>query len=174
MFSLLIGTPISSLPTNSFYDYYSSHHAVSTLDHLKLASLVLLLFVGVAVLVNVMQQVLFKTKDKPPVVFHWFPFIGSTVAYGMNPYGFFFSNRSKYGDIFTFVLLGKKTTVYLGTKGNEFILNGKLKDLNAEEIYSPLTTPVFGQGVVYDCPNAMLMQQKKVSYRLTVSEDGIG
>ena len=50
----------------------------------------------------------------------------------------------------------------LGTKGNEFILNGKLKDANAEEIYSPLTTPVFGAGVVYDCPNAKLMEQKKV------------
>lgn len=50
----------------------------------------------------------------------------------------------------------------LGTKGNEFILNGKLKDANAEEIYSSLTTPVFGTGVVYDCPNAKLMEQKKV------------
>lgn len=53
-------------------------------------------------------------------------------------------------------------TVYVGTKGNEFILNGKLKDVNAEEIYSPLTTPVFGKDVVYDCPNAKLMEQKKV------------
>ncbi|KAI4193144.1 MAG: hypothetical protein LQ348_002945, partial [Seirophora lacunosa] len=73
-----------------------------------------------------------------------------------------------YGDVFTFVLLGKKTTVFLGTKGNEFILNGKLKDANAEEIYSPLTTPVFGTGVVYDCPNAKLMEQKKfVKFGLT-------
>ena len=47
-------------------------------------------------------------------------------------------------------------------KGNDFILNGKHKDLNAEEIYSPLTTPVFGKDVVYDCPNAKLMEQKKV------------
>ncbi len=47
-------------------------------------------------------------------------------------------------------------------KGNEFILNGKLKDVNAEEVYSPLTTPVFGKEVVYDCPNAKLMEQKKV------------
>lgn len=50
----------------------------------------------------------------------------------------------------------------LGTKGNEFILNGKLKDVNAEEVYTPLTTPVFGKGVVYDCPNSKLMEQKKV------------
>ena len=53
-------------------------------------------------------------------------------------------------------------TVCLGTKGNEFILNGKLKDVNAEEVYTPLTTPVFGKDVVYDCPNAKLMEQKKV------------
>jgi cytochrome P450 len=58
--------------------------------------------------------------------------------------------------------------VCLGTKGNEFILNGKLKDVNAEEIYSPLTTPVFGTGVVYDCPNSKLMEQKKfVKFGLT-------
>lgn len=67
----------------------------------------------------------------------------------------------QYGDIFTFILLGKKTTVYLGTAGNEFILNGKLKDVNAEDIYTPLTTPVFGTDVVYDCPNSKLMEQKK-------------
>ena len=52
--------------------------------------------------------------------------------------------------------------MYLGIEGNEFILNGKLKDVNAEEVYSSLTTPVFGSDVVYDCPNAKLMEQKKV------------
>ena len=68
----------------------------------------------------------------------------------------------KYGDIFTFILLGRKVTVYLGSKGNQFTLNGKLKDVNAEEIYSVLTTPVFGEGVIYDVPNAKFMEQKKV------------
>ena len=53
--------------------------------------------------------------------------------------------------------------MFLGTKGNDFILNAKLKDVNAEEVYGQLTTPVFGQGVVYDCPNAKLMEQKKVN-----------
>lgn len=50
----------------------------------------------------------------------------------------------------------------MGPSGNDFILNGKLKDVNAEEIYTVLTTPVFGSDVVYDCPNAKLMEQKKV------------
>lgn len=78
---------------------------------------------------------------------------------------------SQYGDVFTFILLGKKTTVCLGVKGNDFILNGKHKDLNAEEIYSPLTTPVFGKDVVYDCANAKLMEQKKVSGRNNLYRD---
>ena len=114
------------------------------------------------------------------MVFHWLPVIGSTVIYGIDPFKFFFdcqakvryirieahteklTSQFKYGDIFTFVLLGRKVTVYLGSKGNQFILNGKLQDVNAEEIYSVLTTPVFGKDVVYDVPNAKFMEQKKV------------
>lgn len=64
--------------------------------------------------------------------------------------------------MFTFILLGKKTTVYVGPNGNDFILNGKLRDVCAEDIYTVLTTPVFGKDVVYDCPNSKLMEQKRV------------
>lgn len=56
----------------------------------------------------------------------------------------------------------------MGIQGNEFVLNGKLQDVNAEEIYGPLTIPVFGSDVVYDCPNSKLMEQKKfVKFGLT-------
>ncbi|KAF9888685.1 Lanosterol 14-alpha-demethylase [Aspergillus nanangensis] len=122
----------------------------------------------VVIVLNVLRQLVFHNKSEPPVVFHWIPFLGSTISYGIDPYTFFDSCRQKYGDIFTFILLGQKTTVYLGVQGNEFILNGKIKDVNAEEVYSPLTTPVFGSDVVYDCPNAKLMEQKKfIKYGLT-------
>lgn len=121
-------------------------------------------FVTLSIVLNVLSQILpvRRKGTDPPLVFHWVPFFGNTIVYGIDPYKFFFQCREKYGDVFTFILLGKKTTVCLGTKGNEFILNGKLKDVNAEEIYSPLTTPVFGKDVVYDCPNSKLMEQKKV------------
>lgn len=148
---------------NSLRSYGAIWQRPSQSELWRLAGMMILASVMIAILLNVLRQVLLKRTDEPPVVFHWLPFIGSTISYGMDPYGFFFANRAKYGDIFTFVLLGKKTTVYLGTKGNDFILNGRIKDLNAQEIYSPLTTPVFGQGVVYDCPNAKFMQQKRVS-----------
>lgn len=100
-------------------------------------------------------------KDRVPLVFHWIPWLGSAIGYGMQPYQFFEDCRAKHGDVFAFVLLGKVMTVYLGPKGHDFVFNAKLRDVSAEEAYKHLTTPVFGKGVIYDCPNARLMEQKK-------------
>jgi len=64
-------------------------------------------------------------------------------------------------------------TVCLGPQGNDFVFNGKLAEVNAEEVYTHLTTPVFGEGVVYDCPNHRLMEQKKVCcHRARVDASG--
>lgn len=52
-------------------------------------------FIVLSVVLNVLQQLLFKRKDRPPVVFHYFPFFGSAVTYGMDPYKFFFTNQKK-------------------------------------------------------------------------------
>ncbi|CEP21109.1 CP51 [Cyberlindnera jadinii] len=100
-------------------------------------------------------------KDRVPLVFYWIPWLGSAIPYGMQPYEFFADCQKKYGDVFAFVLLGRVMTVYLGPKGHEFVLNSKLADVSAEEAYTHLTTPVFGKGVIYDCSNARLMEQKK-------------
>lgn len=48
-----------------------------------------------SVMINVLIQLLFKNPNKPPVMFHWFPFIGNTISYGTNPYKFFFECRRK-------------------------------------------------------------------------------
>ncbi|KUI52487.1 Eburicol 14-alpha-demethylase [Cytospora mali] len=120
------------------------------------------------ILINACRQLFFRRKSEPPAVFHWVPYIGNAVSYGMDPVAFFEKYRAKYGDIFTFTLFGRKITCYLGLEGNDFILNGKLQDINAEEIYGPLTIPVFGSDVVYDCPNSKLMEQKRfVKFGLT-------
>lgn len=52
-------------------------------------------FILLAVVLNVLKQLLFKKPNEPPVVFHWFPIIGNTVWYGMDPYAFFFANQKK-------------------------------------------------------------------------------
>jgi len=54
-------------------------------------------FIVVAVVLNVLSQLLFKNPNEPPVVFHWFPIIGNTITYGMDPYTFFFQCREKVG-----------------------------------------------------------------------------
>ncbi|KAK7426105.1 Lanosterol 14-alpha-demethylase [Neonectria magnoliae] len=120
------------------------------------------------ILCNVLQQRLFRRSGDAPLVLHWFPFIGNAVSYGLDPYSFFLECRKKHGDVFTFVLFGRKITCCLGIQGNDFVLNSRHQDANAEEIYGPLTTPVFGSDVVYDCPNWKLMEQKKfVKFGLT-------
>lgn len=111
---------------------------------------------------NIIFQLLYSLrKDRAPLVFYWVPWLGSAVSYGMEPYKFFENCRKKHGDVFAFVLLGKVMTVYLGPKGHEFVFNSKLSDVSAEDAYKHLTTPVFGKGVIYDCPNHRLMEQKK-------------
>lgn len=52
---------------------------------------------AVAILINVLYQLLFRLRNKtePPMVFHWVPFFGSTISYGMDPYKFFFACQEK-------------------------------------------------------------------------------
>ena len=52
-------------------------------------------FFVLIIVVHVLQQLLFKNPKEPPVVFHWIPFVGSTITYGIDPYKFFFSCREK-------------------------------------------------------------------------------
>jgi hypothetical protein len=52
-------------------------------------------FILLAILLNVLKQLLLKNPNEPPMVFHWLPVIGSTVTYGMDPYAFFFANHKK-------------------------------------------------------------------------------
>ncbi|KAG8795622.1 Lanosterol 14-alpha-demethylase [Ceratobasidium sp. 428] len=149
---------LGSIPLNS-----------SQLPFVWLAVSVLLALSTAAVVVNVAYQLLVpKDPSLPPQVFHFLPIIGSAIQYGKDPIGFLFSCREKYGDLFTFVLLGRRMTVALGPKGSNFVLGGKLSQVSAEDAYAHLITPVFGKDVVYDVPNHVFMEQKKfIKFGLT-------
>lgn len=56
-------------------------------------------FIVLTILINVLQQLLIKKLNEPPIVFHWVPFIGSTITYGIDPYKFFFSCREKVREL---------------------------------------------------------------------------
>ena len=50
-------------------------------------------------------------------------------------------------------MVGQTFTYLIGPDSSALLFNSKNDQLNAEEVYSNLTTPVFGKGVAYDVPN---------------------
>ena len=52
-----------------------------------------------AIILHVLKQLFLKNPNEPPVVFHWFPFLGNTVLYGIDPYKFFFKCRAKVREL---------------------------------------------------------------------------
>jgi hypothetical protein len=60
-------------------------------------AIVVAAFFGLSVAYHVASQLLFKSPNEPPMVFSWFPIIGSTITYGMDPPRFFKENREKVG-----------------------------------------------------------------------------
>lgn len=77
----------------------------------------------------------------------------------------------QYGPVFSFTMVGKTFTYLLGSEAAALLFNSKNEDLNAEDVYSRLTTPVFGKGVAYDVPNTVgdtvsLKKDKPIVYNL--------
>lgn len=77
----------------TFLETFCEH--CSTQSIYTLAGVGALSFIALSVVVNVLSQLFFKKAHEPPVVFHWFPFVGSTISYGMDPYTFFNQARAK-------------------------------------------------------------------------------
>lgn len=67
-------------------------------------------FIALTVVLNVLSQLLFKNPNEPPLVFHWFPIIGNTISYGMDPYPFFFKCREKVRE---YGIAGRRTKLTL-------------------------------------------------------------
>ena len=54
-------------------------------------------------------------------------------------------------------MLGKTFTYLIGSEASALFFNSRNENLNAEEVYSRLVTPVFGKGVAYDVPNKVVV-----------------
>ena len=92
-FPLIVPPPDTMGLFASFLDTFCEH--CSTQSIYTLASVGALSFIALSVVINVLRQLLFKKAHEPPMVFHWFPFVGSTISYGMDPYNFFDQARAK-------------------------------------------------------------------------------
>jgi hypothetical protein len=47
------------------------------------------------VVINALRQLLPRKKSEPPLVFHWIPFVGNAVSYGLDPFAFYTRCREK-------------------------------------------------------------------------------
>ncbi|KAF5327649.1 hypothetical protein D9619_004798 [Psilocybe cf. subviscida] len=160
--SLLNGNLASSPSAPSWSRYAAFAHPVLKNTNISTAALLLFSAPLIIISLNILRQIIVPRRaTDPPVIFHWLPFVGSAIAYGNDPLGFLFDCQEKYGNVFTFILLGRRVTVALGPKGNNFVFGGKSTVFSAEDAYKHLTTPVFGKGVIYDVPNEVFMEQKR-------------
>nr|XP_013042429.2 leucine-rich repeat and death domain-containing protein 1 isoform X3 [Anser cygnoides] len=109
-----------------------------------------------------MVDKLIRILKYPPYISSNIPFLGHAIAFGKSPIEFLENAYDKYGPVFSFTMVGKTFTYLLGSDAAALLFNSKNEDLNAEDVYSRLTTPVFGKGVAYDVPNAVFLEQKKM------------
>uniref|UniRef100_A0A672Z7N2 Lanosterol 14-alpha demethylase n=1 Tax=Sphaeramia orbicularis TaxID=375764 RepID=A0A672Z7N2_9TELE len=109
-----------------------------------------------------LKQTSEKDLKYPPYIPSSVPFLGHAVAFGKSPIEFLENAYDKYGPVFSFTMVGKTFTYLLGSEAATLLFNSKNDDLNAEDVYSKLTTPVFGKGVAYDVPNPIFLEQKKM------------
>jgi cytochrome P450 len=121
--------------------------------------LTILIALFAVVLLNLKQNTV--ALNLPPMVSYTIPFLGNAVPYGIDPMKFLKECQAKYGDCFTFLMMGRKMTFCLNPDGNHFLFNVPLANASAEGAYATLTVPVFGTEVVYDVENAVFMEQKK-------------
>ncbi|KAG7240969.1 hypothetical protein INR49_026147 [Caranx melampygus] len=126
----------------------------------NLTSIVLAASVITLTLGYISKMLLKQSSDKdlkyPPYIPSSIPFLGHAIAFGRSPIEFL---EEAYEN---FTMVGKTFTYLLGSEAATLMFNSKNDDLNAEDVYSRLTTPVFGKGVAYDVPNPIFLEQKKM------------
>lgn len=72
--------------------YFVPHHAFTAFFYAFSFSVIV-------IITTLFQQLFFKSSYRPPVVFHWLPIIGSTIAYGIDPFKFFFDCQAKVREL---------------------------------------------------------------------------
>lgn len=50
-------------------------------------------------------------------------------------------------------MMGSTFTYLVGSESAALLFNSKNENLNAEDVYARIMTPIFGKGVAYDVPN---------------------
>lgn len=104
------------------------------------------------------MQAAIHRKKAPPELSGGFPFIGHAVEFHRNPVGLIRRGREQFGEIFSFLLAGKKVAVLTGPQANEAFFHAGDDQLSAKEAYQ-FTVPIFGPGIAYDASPDVMSEQ---------------
>jgi sterol 14-demethylase len=77
------------------------------------------------------------------------PLLGHALAFGRNPVELLQRGRDRFGDVFSFRLLGSRVAVLTGPEAHEAYFRAGDDTLNAKAAYR-FTVPIFGPGIAYD------------------------
>lgn len=99
--------------------------------------------------------------SQPPKEYtSYIPFVGSFIQFAGDPLGTVRAAREACGDVFTIRLLTEKVTFLIGPTPHAAFFNASDEDADQAEVYK-FMTPIFGPGVVYDCPIDKRRQQMR-------------
>jgi len=102
-----------------------------------------------------------KSLIKPPPEYSpGLPIIGPFLAFASDPLGTVRKARAKKGDVFTLRMLTEKVTFLIGPGPHTVFFQAKDEELDQADPYK-FMIPIFGPGVVYDCPLEKRRQQMR-------------
>lgn len=102
-----------------------------------------------------------ESGAKPPAYYSpGLPLIGSIMKFGSDPLETVRQGRKQCGDVFTIKLFHENVTFLIGPTAHAAFFNASDEEADQADCYK-FMTPIFGQGVVYDCPLDKRRQQMR-------------
>jgi sterol 14alpha-demethylase len=99
-----------------------------------------------------------KRPRRPPELPGGLPFLGHALEFNRNPVRFLQRARSRFGDIFSFLLAGNRVAVLTGPRANEAFFRAPDDQLSARDAYQ-FTVPIFGKDIAYDASPDRMSEQ---------------
>jgi len=94
----------------------------------------------------------------PPALRGGLPFLGHAVDFYRRPVDFLGRARRQHGECFRFPLAGKQVNAFIGPRAHEAVFRAPDDQLGARDVYQ-FMVPIFGKGIVYDSPPALMDEQ---------------
>lgn len=99
-----------------------------------------------------------QSKKNPPQLSGGLPYLGHALEFARNPVELLQRGRNQFGEVFSFLLLGKQVTVLTGPEANEAYFKASEEQLSAKEAYQ-FMIPIFGKGIAYDVSTELMGEQ---------------